>query len=145
MARAKEEKKGATNFWLLAMLVVVATGGLIYVMGSGGDEASAQGSEMTAQPADKEVVEVSPLIPRGKIAAASWRSGTAPAKEAASAAGAEEEESTFSLLDQWEGSSFGDKDEERKRKKGIEKVVENIHGLGVYVEPAEGDDETKDK
>jgi hypothetical protein len=145
MAPAKEEKKSATNVWLLAALVVVVTGGLIYLMGSGDPDAAAEQSQNTAQPADREEVEVSPLIPRGNIASASWRT-KAPAAAEAAAAAKEEGDRPFSLLDGFESEGFGGKDaEERKRMEGIEKVVDNIHGLGVYVEPAGEDDEVKDK
>jgi len=144
MAPAKEEKKSATNVWLLAMLVVVVTGGLIFLMGNGDSKAATEGSQNTAQPADREDVEVSPLIPRGNIASASWRSNAPADAEAAPAA--KEEDRPYSLLDGFEGGGFGDDAEEkRKRMEGIEKVVDNIHGLGVYVEPAGEDDEAKDK
>ena len=129
MARKKEEKSDAKGFWLLAMLVVVATVGAMVWVGSK-DDADAKRETQKADEADQEVLEVQPLIPNGKITSASWRRRVA----------AVEEEKDDSMLD---GviDPFGDHERKAKAEENLRKTIDRIHGLGVYVAPAKEDDD----
>ena len=128
MARKKQQKKDAVNFWFLATLVVTVTVGAMAWIGSKDEK---QASEQVQQ-ADDEVLEVQPLIPTGKITDASWN--------VKKATGVDDVDTGKSMLD---GNLDPFQDEELARKKAdsLRKTIDKIHGLGVYVAPAKEDDD----
>jgi len=126
---------GQSRALLLAMLVVVGTGGAIFVMGRGeSDEAAPQKVE---EAPEQEALEVTPLLTPGAIKTASWREeGEEEAPEGSNLTVGREE----SLLDR-----LGDEDDMDSRfEKSLETTVEPINGLGVYVAPAEKKKARKD-
>ena len=134
MARKKEEKNDAVGFWLLASLVVAATVGAMIWMGRNDD---AKRTTEQANEADQEVLEVQPLIPKGKIASASWHKKNAAVEE-------EDTETGKSMLDDMEDMDvFNDSERKNKAAESLRKTIDRIHGLGVYVAPAEAEEDDK--
>ena len=116
----------------LAACIVAATVGAMAWMG-GADDAVATDDRADA-PAT-EVIEVEPMVPRARIAHASWRADG----EEPPAAAAHPDDEDASLL----GSADWGAGEENLTKKeaSLRKAMENIQGLGVVVSEEE-DEET---
>ena len=131
MARKKDEQQNGTSFWFVAALIVAVTvGTMVWIGSDDGDKAAAPQTNQ----ADEEVLEVQPLVPKGKIASASWREKNA-------AAGDTEDLGTGeSMLDD-NMDPFADPEKSSKAEESLKKTIDRIHGLGVYVAPAEDDDE----
>ena len=135
MARKKEEKNDAVSFWLLASLVVAATVGAMIWMGRNDD---AKRTTEQANEADQEVLEVLPLIPQGKIASASWNKKNGAVEEE------DIEDTGKSMLDDMEDLDvFNDSERKNKAAESLRKTIDRIHGLGVYVAPAEAEEDDK--
>ncbi|MEM8885538.1 MAG: hypothetical protein AAGD14_15845 [Planctomycetota bacterium] len=120
---------------LLGALIIAATvGGMIWVSG-GDDETEAQASEN--KPVDENVIEVEPMVPQGRIASASWRTGE-------TATPSESEAETVSLLDSVEWGNLNGSDDARKKRneESLRKAMSQLNGLGVVV--AEEDDEEEE-
>jgi len=138
MAKQKESE-GMTRTVLLAGLVIAATVGAM-VMLSGDDKKAGTGASdnngAAATETEDEVLRVSPVIVRDKIASASWRDrDTLEAEGDTSGSG--------SMLDT-EMDTFGeDAAHDAKLRKSLAETVDEIHGLGVYVAPADDEDEKK--
>ena len=133
MARKKEEKNDAVGFWLLASLVVAATVGAMIWMGRNDD---AKRTTEQANEADQEVLEVQPLIPKGKIASASWHKNAAVEEE--------DTDTGKSMLDDMDDMDpFKDNERKTKAAESLRKTIDRIHGLGVYVAPAEAEEDDK--
>jgi len=125
------------QFWLLAAFVVVLTAGvMVFISRNSGDSDQPKGANaLKALERDDEVLEVQPLIPTGRIVAASWREGGTQAPRA------DAEVMDDSLLDGAKMDPFGEDSElARKKKESLRKTIDRIHGLGVYVAPADDDD-----
>jgi len=118
---------------LLAILVVVITGAVIFLLSGGESKQPAEAVEV-----DDGVVEVSPVLPTGNISSASWRS--AEQRRADLEAEQAEDTGTTSILDQ---VKWGEDEKQRRYDKSVEKTVHDIQGLGIYVAPLE--DGEKDK
>ena len=78
MATEKVTSQDKQRFFMFAGLVVVATIGLMFLMSGGDDKADTQKENAAKRKSDEEVLEVQPLIPKGRIVSASWRNGSAP-------------------------------------------------------------------
>jgi hypothetical protein len=136
MARKKEEKNDAVSFWLLASLVVAATVGAMIWMSRNDDDARRTTEQ--ANEADQEVLEVLPLIPKGKIASASWHKKNGAVEEE------DIEDTGKSMLDDMEDMDvFNDSERKNKAAESLRKTIDRIHGLGVYVAPANAEDDDK--
>ena len=125
------------QFWLLATFVVVLTAGvMVFISRSSDDSDQPKGANaQRAAEQDEEVLEVQPLIPRGRIVAASWREGGTQAPRADAAV------VDSSVLDGAKLDPFGESGEmARKKKESLRRTIDRIHGLGVYVAPADDDD-----
>ncbi len=137
MAR-DSEGMNRTRALLLAAFVLVATGAGILVLG-GDDEAE---EEPVLAPQAEEVIEVTPLLPSGALKSASWHE--AGGREAAAAEELEEGDGTMSLIEEY-GSELGESEQDRRFRRSLEDMVSDIHGLGVYVAPAEEDEKKKEE
>jgi len=125
---------GARNTWLLALFILVGTGGAMYwLKGDGAQDAQTSRPEAAPQ---EEVIDVTPLVPHGRIVSASWNgAGTARAGS---------EDSARSVLDQVDWSTFGEDAERKTRfKESLEETVKDVDGLGVYVAPEIKDEDDK--
>jgi hypothetical protein len=129
MAKKKSERSDLLSFWIPAAVIVAVTiGGIVWMESNKGAAHPAD----RAIEAEKKALEVQPLIPKGKIVAASWR-------ERAADVGEEEIDFGESMLD---SMTFEDMDPieaaERKNKaaESLKKTVDRIHGLAVHVAPA---------
>ena len=125
------------QFWLLAAFVVVLTAGvMVFISRNSDDSDQPKGANaLKALEHDDEVLEVQPLIPTGRIVTASWREGGTQAPRA------DAEVVDDSLLDGAKLDPFGEDSElARKKQESLRKTIDRIHGLGVYVAPADDDD-----
>lgn len=106
-----------------------------------GAMAWASGSEKPEKaPADRgvEVIEVTPMVPRARIADASWRTGEPD--ETDEAEDAVEEQPSLIGSAEWE--NLGTDQEARKRKEeSLRKALEKVQGLGVVVHEKDDPDE----
>lgn len=131
-----EDKK---RFYMRAGLVVVATIVLMVLLG-GDDAADTPKNNAATSSGGDDVLEVQPLIPKGRIVSASWREGESAAPKAE-----DTEVVGGSQLDGTPIDPFGEhKAKKTKAQENLRKTIDRIHGLGVYVAPAEDEDE-KDK
>jgi hypothetical protein len=130
MTRNTTDGMSSTRALLLGGLVVVAVVGAVFL--TGGDDGKESVQDQPAAP-QEEVLEVHPLVPQGSIKSASWHKGNPPVETLEP-----DEDETVSLI---EASGLGEDDEEARGRKSLEKVVSEIHGLGVYVAPAGADEE----
>ena len=136
MAKEVNSREKA-QFWLLATFVVVLTAGvMVFISRNSGDSDKPIGANaQKAADRDDEVLEVQPLIPKGRIVAASWREGGTQAPRA------DAEIVNDSLLDGAKLDPFGEESEmARKKRESLRRTIDQIHGLGVYVAPADKND-----
>jgi len=120
---------GRTRLLLLSLLVVVGTGGAILLLG-GGDEKTPDAGQRPS--ADQEVLEITPLVPAGSLANASWHRHDSGARVRLP----DKDDGSTSLLEDYEFHR-GDEGERRERyEKSLAEKMNEIHGLGVYVAPA---------
>ncbi|MHC4576954.1 MAG: hypothetical protein ACYTFD_20500 [Planctomycetota bacterium] len=120
-----------TRALLLGALVVAVTFGAIQLLSGEDPEEAAAAQEA----ADDGVVEVAPVVPTEAIVSASWR--TEEERRRAEDAVVEDEDA--SLL---EGVVFGKAGEKRERyEKSVEEMVDDVEGLGVYVAPADHEED----
>jgi len=119
-----------TNALLVAGLIVASTVGAMVWMSDSDESAEADGaSDQVAT----EVIEIEPMVPRARIANASWRTGTTRASE--KPVGGE-----TSLMGSAEWENLGtDQETLTKNEESLRKAMEKVQGLGVVV--AEEDDE----
>jgi hypothetical protein len=137
MARRPEPKE-KSRFWLPALLVVVATAGAVILIGGG--DSDDEPSNTATEPVPDDVLEIQPMVPRGKLMDASWRKddGAKPAPQP------EEDEYAAFFKGEENLDPFGDEARGRKRAdEALKETVRDIQGLGVYVapEPAEEQEE----
>ena len=124
-------KTGNLKIILMMVLVVVLSWAAIDRLSKKKAEEQAAEKAGPALPED----EAKPLIMRGEIVEASWR-------EEGRAAEAPEADPDAEKEDQWD--LFGDKARERERRaKDLQKAVDGVDGLGVYVSP--GSDDTEEE
>ena len=126
------ESGKTTNGLLLAAFIVAATAGGMVWMAQSDDDADAQPTEQAAE----EVIELEPMVPRARIAAASWRSGQTETGEEPGKDGA-------SLIGSVEWENLGSDPEARdKYNSSLEEAMKKVQGLGVVVAD---DDEDEDE
>ncbi|MHC4409270.1 MAG: hypothetical protein ACYS0E_20230 [Planctomycetota bacterium] len=126
------ESGKTTNGLLLAAFIVAATAGAMVWMAQSDDDADAQQTEQ----ATEEVIEVEPMVPRARIAAASWRTGQTEASE-------EPGEDGASLIGSVEWENLGSDPEARdKYDASLEEAMKKVQGLSVVVA---ADDEDEDE
>lgn len=121
--------------WLLAILIVAATVGAMLQLAP--TESSAAGPVDAATSA-ADVVEVAPLIPRGRFAEASWRGDDMQATSV------EPEPDSYEGYFRGESSLdvFGEEAERRRRHdEKLRETVQPIEGLGLYVAQPDKDRE----
>jgi hypothetical protein len=138
MARRSEPTQ-KSRFWLPALLVVVATVGAVSWIGGG---ETATEPPAASEPEQDDVLEIQPLIPKGKLVDASWHTGES--------ATLDPEEDEFAAFFQGEENldPFGDEARHRERADAaLKETVRDIQGLGVYVaaEAPEENEEQKKK
>lgn len=139
MARRPEPEK-KSRFWLPALLVVVATAGAVILIGGGDSEGDP--STAATEPVQDEVLEIQPMVPRGKLMDASWRT------EKGATPDPQPEEDEFSAFFKGEENldPFGDEARGRKRAdEALKETVRDIQGLGVYVAPEPAEERKEEK
>jgi len=121
-----------TNALLLAALIVAATvGGMVWLGQSGGDE----GEDAPAEETATDVIEIEPMVPRARIASASWRSGENRANTTPTG------DEPVSLIGSVEWENLGTDEESRKKnEESLRKAMEKVQGLGVVVAEEEDED-----
>ena len=139
MARRSEPKE-KSRFWLPALLVVVATTGAVILVGGGDSE----GEPTTAvtEPVPDDVLEIQPMVPRGKLMDASWRKGDGAEPDP------QPEEDEFAAFFKGEENldPFGEEARGRQRAdEALKETVRDIQGLGVYVAPEPAEEQKEEK
>jgi hypothetical protein len=119
--------EGNRKTLLWAALIVVATGGTIVFLGRGGEEPETEPSLVVQE--EEEVLELAPVLPEGAITDASWRSGKQRARDARA-----DEGESGSILD---GVTWHEDEKRDRYDKSVERTMEDIRGLGIYVEQPE--------
>jgi len=128
------ESGKTTNGLLLAAFIVAATAGAMVWMAQSDDDADAQPTEQAAE----DVIEVEPMVPRARIANASWRTGQTEASDEPGVDGA-------SLIGSVEWENLGSDTEARdKYDASLEAAMKKVQGLSVVVaDEDEEEDEPK--
>ena len=128
-ASKKKESSGVVGFLMGATLIVaLTTGAMVWFCGN---KVAKRATQMAVE-ANQKVLEVQPLIPKGKIASASWRGKDA-------VVGEPDIDTGESMLDSED--PFEDREKKNKAAESLRKAIDRIHGLAVYVAPAKEDDD----
>lgn len=129
------ESGKTTNGLLLAAFIVAATAGAMVWMAQSDDDADTQQTEQVSE----EVIEVEPMVPRARIASASWRTGQTEAGEEPGKDGA-------SLIGSVEWENLGSDTEARdKYDASLEEAMKKVQGLSVVVADEDEDEDESSK
>ncbi len=131
MAQEQQGMDGKRGMLLGVLVVAAVAGGMIWLGGQ--EKPEAPKADVVV---DDGEIEVVPLMNENSLASASWHRGQGRSEAAAQAETEKEESESVSLLDKVEFETDGS----TRTAKSLEKVVSEIHGLGVYVAPAEPDE-----
>ena len=127
------ESGKTTNGLLLAAFIVAATAGAMVWMAQSGDDADVEQTEQ----ATEEIIEVEPMVPRARIASASWRSGQTDTGE-------EPDKDGASLIGSVEWENLGSDTEARdKYDASLEEAMKKVQGLSVVVADEDDEDEPR--